>query len=99
MQKLEPYDLKFKLFNHINDDSSSLDYTQNNDTDPLTVGPYVKDNLLKGKEKKKIDKTVYEVKFDNKPIAFFVLSSSIIFENNKTRMLKRIIIIRFFLFY
>jgi hypothetical protein len=63
MQKLEPSYLKFKLFYHINDGSSSLDFTQNM-TQTLIRLPYVKDNLLKGKEKeKKIDKTVYEVEF------------------------------------
>lgn len=98
MRKLEIYDLKFKLFDHINDNSSSLDFTQNNDTD-LIRRPYVKDNLLIGKERKKIDKTVYEVEFDNKIIAFFVLSSSIIFENNKDKIDKKDHNNPFFVFY
>jgi GNAT superfamily N-acetyltransferase len=73
--KIDPNNLFYDNFSEY-DDFSQLDFTDPDGSDPLEIDKYIKSNPSKY-VKNKIS-TIYSVKYNNKPIAYFTLSMAAI---------------------
>ncbi len=81
MQNLDPDKLKFKIYDPTIDTLLDLDFRQNDGSDPLLIEQYAKNNLLK-ESKNATNYKIYVVKYEEKIIAFFTLSMTVICSNN-----------------